>query len=75
MPHWPLHRRALSRFGNRYTSFALRTGLPDAASVLRDARTALQHASTSAWRAGPEPCLEIRPRRTGPEPDWRTRFT
>ena len=27
-------------------------------------------ASTSAHRARGEPCLEIRPPRAGPEPDW-----
>ena len=35
VPHWPLHRRALSRFGNRYTSFALRTGVNDATAGYR----------------------------------------
>jgi glycosyltransferase involved in cell wall biosynthesis len=35
VPHWPLHRRALSRFGNRYTSFALHTGVNDATAGYR----------------------------------------
>jgi dolichol-phosphate mannosyltransferase len=35
VPHLPLHRRALSRFGNRYTSFALRTGVNDATAGYR----------------------------------------
>ena len=32
-----------------------------------------QAASTSMWRTAAEPCLEIRPWRAGPWPDWRTR--
>jgi dolichol-phosphate mannosyltransferase len=35
VPHWPLHRRALSRYGNSYTSFALRTGVKDATAGYR----------------------------------------
>jgi dolichol-phosphate mannosyltransferase len=35
IPHWPWHRRALSRYGNRYTGFALRTGVSDATSGYR----------------------------------------
>ena len=35
VPHWPLHRRALSRYGNWYTSFALRTGVKDATAGYR----------------------------------------
>ncbi len=35
VPHWPLHRRALSRYGNRYTSLALRTGVKDATAGYR----------------------------------------
>jgi glycosyltransferase involved in cell wall biosynthesis len=41
VPHWPLHRRALSRFGNRYTSFALRTGVNDATAGYRAYRAAM----------------------------------
>jgi dolichol-phosphate mannosyltransferase len=41
IPHWPWHRRALSKWGNRYTNFALRTEIRDATSGYRayDART------------------------------------
>jgi dolichol-phosphate mannosyltransferase len=35
VPHWPFHRRALSRYGNSYTSFALRTGVKDATAGYR----------------------------------------
>jgi dolichol-phosphate mannosyltransferase len=35
IPHWPLHRRALSRYGNLYTRFALRIGVRDATSGYR----------------------------------------
>jgi dolichol-phosphate mannosyltransferase len=35
VPHWPVHRRALSRYGNRYTSFALHTGVNDATAGYR----------------------------------------
>ena len=35
IPHWPFHRRALSRYGNLYTRFALRMPLSDATSGYR----------------------------------------
>jgi glycosyltransferase involved in cell wall biosynthesis len=35
VPHWPMHRRALSRYGNWYTSLALRTGVKDATAGYR----------------------------------------
>jgi dolichol-phosphate mannosyltransferase len=35
IPHWPVHRRALSRYGNRYASLALETGVHDATSGFR----------------------------------------
>ena len=35
VPHWPMHRRALSRYGNWYTSLALRTGVKDATAEFR----------------------------------------
>jgi dolichol-phosphate mannosyltransferase len=35
IPHWPFHRRALSRYGNLYTRFALRMPLTDATSGYR----------------------------------------
>jgi len=34
-PNWPFHRRALSRYGNRYTSAVLGLGLSDATSGFR----------------------------------------
>lgn len=38
-PNWPLHRRLLSRFGNRYSSLALRLDVRDATSGFRAYRT------------------------------------
>jgi glycosyltransferase involved in cell wall biosynthesis len=38
IPHWPWHRRALSRWGNAYTGAALRTGVADATSGFRSYR-------------------------------------
>jgi dolichol-phosphate mannosyltransferase len=35
IPHWPWHRRALSKWGNRYTNLALRTEIRDATSGYR----------------------------------------
>jgi dolichol-phosphate mannosyltransferase len=35
IPHWPFHRRALSRYGNLYTRVALRMPLSDATSGYR----------------------------------------
>jgi len=35
IPHWPFHRRALSRYGNLYTRFALRMPVTDATSGYR----------------------------------------
>ena len=35
IPHWPWHRRAMSRYGNLYTRFALRMPLSDATSGYR----------------------------------------
>ena len=41
IPHWPWHRRALSKWGNRYTNLLLRTQIRDATSGYRayDAQT------------------------------------
>ncbi|MFL6206199.1 MAG: polyprenol monophosphomannose synthase [Acidimicrobiales bacterium] len=41
IPHWPWHRRALSKWGNRYTNLLLRTHIRDATSGYRayDAKT------------------------------------
>ncbi|MGH9031297.1 MAG: glycosyltransferase, partial [Acidimicrobiia bacterium] len=35
IPHWPWFRRALSRYGNRYASFVLGTGIADGTSGYR----------------------------------------
>ena len=35
VPHWPLWRRALSRWGNRYAGFMLGTGIADATAGYR----------------------------------------
>ncbi len=52
IPHWPWHRRALSRWGNRYTGFALRTGISDATSGFRSYRaTTLAVVDPSTTRA------------------------
>lgn len=52
IPHWPWHRRALSRWGNRYTGFALRTGVSDATSGYRSYRAAtLAAVDPSSTRA------------------------
>jgi dolichol-phosphate mannosyltransferase len=49
---WPLHRRLLSRWGNRYTSFVLRLQVRDCTSGFRayraDALRAIDPASTTA---------------------------
>jgi dolichol-phosphate mannosyltransferase len=49
---WPLHRRLLSRWGNRYTSFVLRLGVRDCTSGYRayraDALRAIDPGSTTA---------------------------
>ena len=39
IPHWPWHRRALSKYGNAYTGFSLRTGVTDATSGFRAYRS------------------------------------
>ena len=44
IPHWPWHRRALSRYGNAYTGLALRTGVADATSGFRAYRAAMLKA-------------------------------
>ena len=49
---WPMHRRLLSRWGNRYTSFVLRLQVRDCTSGFRayraDALRAIDTATTSA---------------------------
>jgi dolichol-phosphate mannosyltransferase len=52
IPHWPWYRRALSKYGNLYTGFMLRTGVADATSGYRayraDVLKAIHFASTRA---------------------------
>jgi dolichol-phosphate mannosyltransferase len=52
IPHWPWYRRALSKYGNLYTGFMLRTGVADATSGYRayraDVLKAIDFASTRA---------------------------
>jgi dolichol-phosphate mannosyltransferase len=39
IPHWPAFRRALSKYGNLYTNFMLRTGVHDATAGYRAFRS------------------------------------
>jgi dolichol-phosphate mannosyltransferase len=52
IPHWPWFRRALSRYGNRYGSFVLGTGVKDATSGYRayraDTLKAIDYSTTRA---------------------------
>jgi dolichol-phosphate mannosyltransferase len=52
IPHWPWFRRALSRYGNLYASFALATGTKDATSGYRayraDTLKAIDYSTTRA---------------------------
>jgi dolichol-phosphate mannosyltransferase len=52
IPHWPWYRRGLSKYGNLYTGFMLRTGVHDATSGYRayraDVLKAIDFASTRA---------------------------
>jgi dolichol-phosphate mannosyltransferase len=52
IPHWPWYRRALSKYGNLYTGFMLRTGVADATSGYRayraDVLKAIDFSSTRA---------------------------
>jgi dolichol-phosphate mannosyltransferase len=52
IPHWPWFRRALSRYGNLYASFALETGTKDATSGYRayraDTLKAIDFSTTRA---------------------------
>jgi dolichol-phosphate mannosyltransferase len=56
IPHWPWHRRALSKYGNAYTGFQLRTGVSDATSGFRAYKAAslraIDPASTRATGYG-----------------------
>ena len=52
IPHWPWHRRALSRFGNRYAGFMLSCGIRDMTSGFRAYRVpTLLTVDYSATRA------------------------
>lgn len=50
IPHWPARRRALSKYGNAYTGFMLRTGVADATAGYRAYRAetlrSIDYAST-----------------------------
>jgi dolichol-phosphate mannosyltransferase len=52
IPHWPWFRRALSRYGNRYSSFVLGSGVKDGTAGYRaypaDTLKAIDYASTRA---------------------------
>ena len=52
IPHWPWRRRALSKYGNFYTGFMLRTGVKDATAGYRvfraDTLKAIDYAATRA---------------------------
>jgi dolichol-phosphate mannosyltransferase len=51
-PGWPLHRRLLSRYGNRYTAFVLRLGIRDATGGFRAYRAStLERIDIDATRA------------------------
>ncbi len=52
IPHWPARRRALSKYGNLYTNFMLRTGVHDATAGYRAFRvTMLEKIDYAATRA------------------------
>jgi dolichol-phosphate mannosyltransferase len=52
IPNWPWRRRALSKYGNLYTGFMLRTGVKDASAGFRAYKvstlSAVDYASTRA---------------------------
>ena len=53
IPHWPVHRRALSRWGNRYATAALRLPVHDATSGYRAfSADLLRRIDTAGFRAG-----------------------
>jgi dolichol-phosphate mannosyltransferase len=52
IPHWPWHRRALSRWGNRYSGFMLACGVRDMTSGFRAyRRSTLEAVDYAATRA------------------------
>ena len=53
IPNWPVHRRTLSRWGNRYATAALRLPVHDATSGYRAfAASLLRRIDTRGFRAG-----------------------
>ncbi len=51
-PNWPVHRQALSRYGNRYTSAVLGLGLKDATSGFRAYRAeTLKHIDVGTTKS------------------------
>jgi len=69
IPHWPWYRRALSKYGNLYTGFMLRTGVADATSGYRayrvDVLKAIDFSSTRAKGYGFQIELAYRVARLG----------
>jgi dolichol-phosphate mannosyltransferase len=69
IPHWPLHRRALSRYGNRYAGLLLDSSVADATSGYRayraDALKSIDPASTLAAGYGFQIELAYRARTLG----------
>jgi len=69
IPHWPWRRRALSRWGNRYTSFVLGMPIKDATSGYRayraDMLKAIEYETTRAKGYGFQMELAYRVRRQG----------
>jgi len=69
IPHWPARRRALSKYGNRYTGFMLRTDVLDATSGYRAFRAQtlrdIDYAATRAKGYGFQIELAYRVARAG----------
>jgi glycosyltransferase involved in cell wall biosynthesis len=69
IPHWPWRRRALSKWGNRYTSFVLGLPIKDATSGYRAYRTDMlkkvDYAETRAKGYGFQMELAYRVKRSG----------
>jgi dolichol-phosphate mannosyltransferase len=69
IPHWPWHRRAMSRWGNRYSGFMLACGIRDMTSGFRAYRRemldAVDYAATRAVGYGFQIELAYRVSRAG----------
>jgi dolichol-phosphate mannosyltransferase len=69
IPHWPWHRRGLSKWGNRYTSFVLGIPIRDATSGYRayraDMLKTVDYSTTRAKGYGFQMELAYRVRREG----------